>query len=94
MAGYWLVRTGDIEDQEAFQEYAAQWGPIAEKYGARVIAGKGENDYREGPQFSRLLVVEFPSYAQAQACYDDQDYQLALPLAKRAYVRELVIAEG
>ena len=62
--------------------------PIAEKYGARFIAGReGAHETREGEEFARVLLVEFPSYEQARAAYDDPDYQAALPYARDAYAR-------
>ena len=72
MAGYWIVRSSRIENQAAFDEYAGRWAPIAEKYGARFIAGReGAHETREGEDFARVLLVEFPSYEQARAAYDD-----------------------
>ena len=96
MPGYWLIRSTDIGDQAAFDEYAKLWAPIAEKYGARFIAGRGvRHETREGEDCPRNTVIEFSSYEQAVACYDDPDYQMALALANKAYAcRELVIVEG
>lgn len=94
MAGYWIVHGSAIKDQAAFDEYASRWGPIAKKYGARVLSGPGRHETREGEDHTRILIVEFPSYAQALTCYDDPDYQQAIPFAAKAYDRKLVIAEG
>ncbi len=94
MAGYWLVRGSEIKDPQALQEYAKLWPPIAARYGAEVIAGKGEIDTREGNHYARQLVIRFDSYAQALACYEDAEYQVAMLLAKKAYDRELSILEG
>ena len=94
MPGYWVVRGSEIKDAAALQEYAALWPPIAARYGAEIIAGKGEIDTREGPHHSRQLLVRFDSYALAVACYDDPEYQAAMKLVQRAYDRELSILEG
>ena len=96
MAGYWIVRSSAIEHQAAFDEYAQRWLPIARKYGARTIAGgEGRHETREGDPLPRVLLVEFPSYERAIACYEDPDYQAALPFARDAYAhRELVIVES
>ena len=94
MAGYWVVRGSDIKDVEALKKYGEMWGPIAKKYGAEILAGKGTIDTREGPDFPRQLVIRFDSYEQAVACYEDPDYQAAMVLANQAYDRELVILEG
>ncbi len=96
MAGYWVVRTSDIADEEAYQEYSRHWAPIAEKYGASFLVGpQGRHEAREGPDFPRVLVVEFPSYEQAVACYDDPDYQESLPFSRICFTeRDLVIVES
>ncbi|MFT5220685.1 MAG: hypothetical protein ACI9LO_001324 [Planctomycetota bacterium] len=94
MAGYWVVRGGDIKDQDALKEYGALWPDIAKRFGAEIIAGKGIIDTREGAEFPRQLVIRFESYEQAVACYEDADYQQAMKLANQAYDRELVILQG
>ena len=94
MAGYWLVRGGEIRDQDALQEYGQRWAAIAERYGAEIVAGRGAIETREGPHFPRQLVVRFESYEQAVKCYEDPEYQAALPFVQRAYERELSILEG
>ena len=94
MAGYWLVRGGEVRDPDALREYGKRWAEIAERYGAEVIAGKGAVETREGPHFSRQLVVRFASYQQAVECYDDPEYREAMAFAQRAYDRELSIVEG
>ena len=94
MAGYWVIRGGEIRDPKALEEYAALWPPIAQRFGAEIIAGKGAMDTREGDHFSRQLLVRFDSYAQAVACYEDPEYQAAKELAQRAYDRQLSILEG
>ena len=94
MAGYWVVRGSAIRDEAALQQYGKMWGPIAERFGAEIIAGKGTIDTREGEEYPRQLVVRFASYEQAVACYEDPDYQAAMEFAHEAYDRELVILDG
>ena len=94
MAGYWIVRGGEIKDQQALQEYGRLWSGIAERFGAEVIAGKGAIDTREGPHYPRQLIVRFDSYQQALDCYQDPEYQRAMVHAHKAYDRELSILEG
>ncbi|NKB75574.1 MAG: DUF1330 domain-containing protein [Gammaproteobacteria bacterium] len=94
MAGYWLVRASESTDAEAASEYAKLWKPIAEKYQAKILVSKGEHKTVEGKDLPRNLLIEFPSYQQALACYNDPDYGEAAELALRAYDRELVILEG
>ena len=94
MSGYWVVRGSAIKDEDALKQYGQMWAPIAERYGAEIIAGKGSIDTREGPRHPRHLIVRFPSYQDAVACYEDTEYQEAKIVANKAYDRELVILEG
>ncbi len=89
-----MIRGTEIKDAAALQEYVALWPPMAARYGAEIIAGKGEFDTREGPHYSRQMLVRFDSYALAIACYEDPEYQAALKLVQQAYERELSILEG
>ena len=93
MAGYWIIR-GTVKDSDAFDKYSKLWAPLAQKYGARFLAGAGQHQTREGTDQPRVAIVEFDSYAQAVACYDDPDYQASLEWALKAYDRELTIVEG
>lgn len=95
MKGYWLILGTAVTDPEAQAEYGRLWGPIAERYGARVIREpKALGLTEKRSDTARLLVVEFPDYASARACYEDADYQAAKVLANRASVRDLVLFEG
>ena len=94
MAGYWLVRASASSDQDAAAEYVKRWQPLAEKYGATILASQGAHQTVEGDDMPRNLLVEFPSYERALACYNDPEYTEAAKYALRAYDRELVIIEG
>ena len=95
MAGYWIAR-GTIKDPVAYAEYARLWTPIGERFEARFIASGGQHRTLEGAGHTRVAIIEFPTYEQALACYDDPDYQACLPHALSAYdnKRELIIVEG
>jgi uncharacterized protein (DUF1330 family) len=94
MAGYWIVRGGQIRDADALQGYGKLWPAIAAQFGAELIAGKGRVETVEGPQYARQLIVRFDSYEQALACYQSAEYAEAKKLALQASDRELVIVEG
>ena len=93
MPGYWIVKGGAIKDQAAFDEYAKRWGRVAKRFGARILNSGGRLDAREG-LWGRAVIVEFPSFEQAVACYEDEEYQDSLPFARKASDRELAILEG
>lgn len=94
MKGYWLILGAEVTDREAQDQYAALWAPIARRHGARLVAGAEPVRLVEARDATRVLLVEFPSLAAAQACYDDPAYQEARALALRASQRTLVILGG
>lgn len=93
MKGYWIIFGSAITDTEAQQEYGRLWWPIAEKYGAKINVVEPDA-LLEAHSTSRVLTVEFSSYTQAKACYDDPAYAEAKAFALRASRRELLIIEG
>jgi uncharacterized protein (DUF1330 family) len=91
--GYWIARV-DVHDAEAYKQYiAANAGPFAE-YGARFLVRAGKFETVEGSSRSRNVVIEFPSYEAALACYRSPAYQHAVTLRKHASEGDLVIIEG
>ncbi len=93
MAAYWMVRSGDIKDEEALKEYQIRFVNIGPRFEAKIIA-RGKHQSPEGPDYPRVLIVEFPSYEQAIACYESPEYREAMLYANRAFDRELTIIDG
>ena len=94
MKGYWIILATEVADQSAQAEYGKLWAPIAEKYRARLNPTTVPPLLKEAGNSARVLIVEFPSYEAARACYDDPAYQKAKEFALQAATRELVIFEG
>lgn len=94
MKGYWLVLGEAITDPAAQAEYGKLWGPIAARFGAKVVSGAGQMKLLESRGASRVVLVEFPDLATAQACYDDPDYKAAAVFALKASKRDMLIFEA
>lgn len=91
--GYWIAQV-DVTDPAAYEGYkAANAVPFA-RHGARFLVRGGAREVREGAMRARIVVIEFPSLAAAQACYDDPDYAAARALRADAGVADLAIVEG
>lgn len=92
-AGYWIARV-DVHDVDAYRKYVeANAVPFA-KYGARFLVRAGRFEAPEGTSRSRNVVLEFPSYEAALACYHSPEYAAAIALRREASVGDLVIIEG
>jgi len=94
MKGYWLILGTEVIDQAAQAKYGELWAPIAEKYQARLNPNSVPPILKEARDTARVIVVEFPSYEIAKACYEDPAYQEAKLFALKASKRDLVILEG
>lgn len=93
LKGYWIIFGADVVDSDAQQEYSRLWASISEKYNAKIkVLESGA--LVESQSTTRVLTVEFSSYEQAKACYNDPAYADAKLFAIRAYRREVIIIEG
>lgn len=91
--GYWIANNV-IHDAAAYEAYkAANAAPFA-RHGGRFLVRAGQQTIAEGEARPRTVVIEFPSYAAALACYDDPDYHAALALRASIADGTLIIVEG
>ena len=93
MAGYWVVKVR-VTDPEAYGEYAKRVPPVVKRYGGRVLVRGGPATTMEGEDYPRNVVIEFESYDQALACYNDPEYQDAKSYQDGAAERIFAIVEG
>ena len=63
-------------------------------HGARFVVRGGRFTCVEGNSRSRHVVIEFPSYEQALACYHSPAYQAAVALRAPVSVADIVVIEG
>lgn len=91
--GYWIARV-DVADPERYKAYiAANAVPFA-KYRGRFLVRGGRYENPEGASRARNIVLEFPSYEAALACYRSREYQEALQHRLSVATIDLVIVEG
>lgn len=91
--GYWIGRV-DVGDAALYQRYVAANAEAFRTYGARFLVRGGEFVNPEGDSRARNVVIEFPTYEQALACWDSPAYQAARQHRLNAALIDLVIVEG
>jgi uncharacterized protein (DUF1330 family) len=92
--GYWIGHV-DVRNLDRYKDYIAANAAPFKKYGARFLVRNGEATAPEGNLAGRRhVVIEFPSYADARACYDSPEYQAAIQIRSEASSGDLVIIEG
>jgi uncharacterized protein (DUF1330 family) len=74
-----------ITDADAYGQYEKGFFPLLKKYGGEFITYDDASFTLEGtsPRTGRMVLVKFPSEAQARSWYADPDYQ-ALSEHRRA----------
>jgi uncharacterized protein (DUF1330 family) len=91
--GYWIAHI-DVTEPEGYKAYmVADMAPIG-AHGGRFLVRGGKHEAVEGSVRSRSVVIEFPSYAVALACYRSPGYQAAAAHRKGRAEMDLIVAEG
>ena len=91
--GYW-VATVSISNPAAYKEYMDYVMVPFGKFGGRYLVRGGASEVVEGESLSRIIVIEFPDYATAQACYRSPEYGKAITLRDGASINNIVVVEG
>jgi uncharacterized protein (DUF1330 family) len=82
-------------DQAAMEEYRKQVPATLAKYGGRFLVRGGAHQAVEGDwKPARLVVIEFPSLADARRWYDSEEYRAPKALRMRAGRTSVVIVDG
>jgi len=91
--GYWIANNL-VHDSEAYKAYQkANAGPLHE-FGGRFLVRAGRQMTPEGAMHPRSVIIEFPSYEDAVACYESVSYQDALTIRRPIADTNLIIVEG
>lgn len=94
MKSYWVCIYETINNPEKLKAYAVKAKPAVEKFSGKFLARGGKSRTNDGINSPRTVVVEFPNYDTAVACYDSTDYQEAHDILEGNVVRHHQIVEG
>jgi uncharacterized protein (DUF1330 family) len=83
-----------VRNEEGYKAYAAANPAIFRKYGGRFVVRAGKFECVEGTSRSRNVVIEFPDYAAALACYRSPEYQANVKARQPHATADLVIIKG
>jgi uncharacterized protein (DUF1330 family) len=92
MAGMWVVHI-DVTDDERYAEYIEGSTKVAAKYGGEFIARGGRYAHKEGQEYSRNVLVRYPTFERAVEAYESDEYQAIVGMAMEASDRMLTILE-
>jgi uncharacterized protein (DUF1330 family) len=91
----YVVAEVKVTDPAKYESYKQLAPPAVAKYGGRYIARGGKTVTLEGDwKPERLVLLEFPSLAQAEAFYNSPEYGKARAARKGAASMRLLAVEG
>ena len=91
--GYWIGRV-DVKNGEGFKPYAEANAAIFKKFRGRYVVRGGKFDAVEGHSRTRNVVIEFPDYTSALACYRSPEYQENIKVRLPHSTVDLIVIEG
>jgi uncharacterized protein (DUF1330 family) len=91
--GYWIAHV-DVIEPEGYKIYSNAIDAPCGRFGGRFLVRGGAREVTEGKVRARTVVLEFPTYDAALACYRSSDYQAAKKLRDGNAEVDLVVVEG
>ena len=94
MPAYMIVEV-ETTDEALMAEYRKHTPGLVAKFGGKFIVRGGKTRSLEGGwKPTRVVVLEFPSYEVALACYRSAGYQAAIAFRRDIAIGEFLIIEG
>jgi|SRR5450759_5262162 uncharacterized protein (DUF1330 family) len=91
--GYWVANV-DVSNPDQYKKYVAANAVPFRKYGAKFLTRGGKSEMVEGKLRSRIVIIEFPDYESAWACYHSPEYAAAKAFRENASAADIVILDG
>ena len=91
----YLIADITVHDPDKFVGYVQGVTEFVAKHGGKYIARGGETTVAEGDWApERVVLIEFPSRANAQAFLDDPGYAPVAAIRHEASTSRIVVVEG
>lgn len=91
----YVINDMEVTDPQLLDEYKKLSPPTVAQYGGRFLARGGQLETLEGAWSpKRLVILEFPSLAQAKAWVNSPEYAPARRLRQKASRSNIVVVEG
>ena len=94
MKGYVVCVYKSISNDEKLKEYAVKARAAVENYKGKFLIRGGRSTINEGDKSLRTVVIEFPSYDEANLFYNSKQYQEAHEVLKGHAIRHHQTIEG
>ena len=95
MAAYVIVRVTAVLDEARVADYRAKAPATIEAHGGRVLVGGNPVRHFEGPpEDARIVIIEFPDRAAAEAWWDSPAYQAIAAARAGALEMQVYLVDG
>ena len=94
MKGYVVCVYKNISSEEKLKEYAVKAKVAVQKYKGKFLIRGGKTTTNEGAKSPRTVVIEFPSYDDANSFYNSREYKEAHEILKGHAERHHQTIEG
>lgn len=94
MPAYLIITRLRIRDQAEFELYAKDAPFFSVGHNAKRLANLGHHEVLEGAAVDGVVILEFPSFAEARAWYQSPAYQAASRHRHQAGDFSIIIVEG
>ncbi|NIH84378.1 DUF1330 domain-containing protein [Amycolatopsis granulosa] len=94
MTAYALAHLMPAEPHPDVCEYLERIQATLDPFGGRFVVHGAAVEVREGSWPGHLVIIEFPTLADARAWYDSPAYQAILPLRADHIDGDLLIVDG
>ena len=94
MKGYVVCVYKSIDNEEKLKEYAVKARAAVEKYKGKFLIRGGKSINNEGEISPRTVVIEFPSFDEANSFYNSKEYQNAHSILEGYALRQHQTIEG
>ena len=94
MKGYAVCVYKSISNKEKLKEYAVKARDAVEKHKGKFLIRGGKSTSNEGDRSPRTVVIEFPSYDEANLFYNSKEYQEAHDVLKDYAIRHHQTIQG
>jgi uncharacterized protein (DUF1330 family) len=95
LANAYVIAEVEVRDAAAYEDYTSAVVPIVAQFGGRYIARGGKIESVEGSNPSgRMVVIEFPHFATAQAFLRSEEYRPVADIRHKTAISRIMIVEG
>ncbi|MER6434097.1 DUF1330 domain-containing protein [Streptomyces sp900105245] len=94
MTAYAIAHVQEVTPHPEVAEYISRITKTFEPYGGRFLVHGAEHEVKEGAWPGQVVVIGFPSIAEARAWWESDAYRAIAPLRSRNIEGDIILVPG